>query len=181
MVSVLALALVGACGGDSVSLEQEGAAPFSLSSSAFEAGGRIPSHYTCDGADISPELSWGEAPEGTAGFALVMDDPDANNFTHWVLFNLPGGLRGIPEGVPPEDRLTNGSVHGKGFGENRYGGPCPPDGTHLYRIFLFALDREGVDGTQDLEPGTEKGRLLEVIEGHVLGQGLLEGRYEREG
>ncbi len=80
----------------------------SLTSPGFKHGDTIPSKYTCDGKDVSPQLSWGKAPDGTKTIALIVDDPDApgGTFTHWVLFNLPSGRTGLPEGVPGRDRLA---------------------------------------------------------------------------
>jgi len=142
-----------------------------LCSSAFDQGAMIPSRYTCDGADVSPPLTISDVPEGTVSLALVMDDPDApgGTFDHWLVWNIPAGTTRIPEGAEPE------GVQGRtGFGRLGYGGPCPPSGTHRYRFKLYALDR-----TLDLPEGSGKSALESAMEGHVLAEALLEGRYSR--
>ena len=158
-----------------VNLDQGEVMSFTLTSSAFSKNGDIPINHTCDGPDVSPPLAWSDVPEDTVSFALVMDDPDASNFTHWVLFNLPGDLRELSEGVPRQDQLQNGALQGRGFGGNYYGGPCPPSGSHTYRFFLYALGQ-----ALDLGPGISKQEVLSAIEGHILGQAQLNGRYSRQ-
>ncbi len=150
----------------------------SLSSTAFNEGDRIPVKYTCDGLDMSPPLAWGEPPQPTRAFALIVDDPDApvRVFTHWVLFNLPADIRQLPEDIPAQQQLENGALQGKNdFGKTGYGGPCPPPGrAHRYRFTLYALDMP-----LDLKPGASKKQVLDAMEGHILGQGQLTGTYQR--
>ncbi len=151
--------------------------PFELKS-AFAAGQSIPRKYTCDGDDISPPLQWNNAPEGTQAFALIADDPDApvGTWVHWVLYNLPGETRALPEAVPPDADLPDGSRHGKSsWGRLGYGGPCPPGGTHRYFFKLYALDT-----VLDLAPGASKEQLLQGMEGHILAQTELMGLYSRQ-
>ena len=91
----------------------------------------IPSKYTCDGQDISPPLDWGEPPQQTQAFALIMDDPDAPGgiFTHWILFNLPADIHRLGEDIHAQEQLQNGALQGKNdFGRTGYSGPCPPRG-----------------------------------------------------
>jgi Raf kinase inhibitor-like YbhB/YbcL family protein len=148
-----------------------------VSSAAFEEGGMIPVKYTCDEEDISPPLAWDSIPEGTKTLALICDDPDApmGTWVHWVLFNLPGDISELPENIPPERELESGAKQGTNdFGRIGYGGPCPPGGTHRYYFKLYALDAE-----LDLEAGARKPHLLEAMEGHILAEGQLMGRYSR--
>ena len=148
-----------------------------MKSTAFDEGGMIPKRYTCDGSDISPPLAWSAVPEGTKSLALICDDPDApmGTWVHWVLFNLPADTRKLPENVPPQKRLENEAIHGMNdFRKIGYGGPCPPGGTHRYYFKLYTLDTE-----MNLEPGTTKRELLDAMEGHILAQGQLMGRYRR--
>jgi len=86
-----------------------------VSSPAFREGDKIPSKYTCEGEDVSPELTWSEPPTGIKSFVLVVDDPDAPGgvFTHWILFNVPADSLLLPEAVPAQDQLQNGSLQGK--------------------------------------------------------------------
>lgn len=146
-------------------------------SSAFEEGAMMPKKYTCDGIDISPALEWSLVPNGTKTFALICDDPDApmGTWVHWVLFNLPEDIKKLSENVPPLEVLTNGAKQGKNdFGKIGYGGPCPPGGTHRYYFKVYALDEK-----INVEAGITKSELLKAMEGHILSEGQLMGRYKR--
>lgn len=146
-------------------------------SSVFSEGAMIPRQYTCDGRDTSPDLSWTGVPEAAKSLVLICDDPDApgGTWVHWVLFNMPQNQSELPAEIPPEAVLENGSIHGKNdFGKLGYGGPCPPGGTHRYFFKLYALD-----STLDLESGSSKKQVLEAMEGHVLAEGQLMGKYSR--
>ena len=150
---------------------------FSLTSPAFEEGQAIPAKYTCDGEDISPALAWNEPPSGTRSFALIMDDPDApaGTWVHWVAYNIPADVRGLPEAVPIAESLSDGGLHGKNTSRDLgYGGPCPPSGTHRYYFKLYALDI-----MLDNEAGLDKNELLSLMEGHILAQCQLMGTYSR--
>jgi Raf kinase inhibitor-like YbhB/YbcL family protein len=148
-----------------------------VTSSAFQDDGLIPSKYTCDGADVSPPLQWDSVPEDTKSIAVICDDPDApmGTFVHWVLFNLPAETRKLTENVPADETLPNGTKQGTSdFGRTGYGGPCPPSGTHRYYFKVYALDSE-----IDLPAGARKPELLKALEGHILAQGQLMGKYKR--
>ena len=149
-----------------------------ITSSAFEEGGLIPPKYTCDGADISPPLQWDTVPECTKSIALISDDPDApmGTWVHWVLFNLPADTTELTENIPPDENLPGGAGQGTNdFRRIGYGGPCPPGGTHRYFFKIYALDSE-----LDLPAGTRKKDLLKAMEGHILGEGQLIGKYKRQ-
>ena len=146
---------------------------FQLTSAAFEANGTIPREYTCDGADLSPPLRWAEPPAGTKSFALICDDPDAprGTWVHWVLFNLPASTTSLSTGLVPSG-ARQGTTD---FGRPGYGGPCPPRGpAHRYVFTLYALDLE-----LDLPAGAAKAALLRAMDGHILAQTELIGRYQR--
>jgi len=152
-----------------------------LSSPAFQTGQAIPPRYTCDGEDSSPPLQWGDPPEGTRSFALIMDDPDApaGTWVHWVVYNLPVEVRELPEGASRararEFSLPQGAIQGKtSFNRADYGGPCPPSGEHRYFFRLYALD------TTLEESALDKKALLKAMEGHILAQGELMGVYQRK-
>ncbi|MHC4337023.1 MAG: YbhB/YbcL family Raf kinase inhibitor-like protein [Planctomycetota bacterium] len=148
-----------------------------ITSSAFEDEGLIPAKYTCDGEDISPPLQWDAVPEGTKSVALICDDPDApiGTFVHWVLFNLPADTKELAEGIPKGTTLPNGAQQGTSdFGRIGYGGPCPPSGTHRYFFRIYALDTQLA-----LAPGARKPDLLNTMQGHILAQGQLMGKYKR--
>jgi Raf kinase inhibitor-like YbhB/YbcL family protein len=148
-----------------------------ITSSAFEEGGMIPAKYTCDGEDISPPLKWDTVPDGTKSIALISDDPDApmGTWVHWVLFNLPADAKELAENIPPDRTLPNGAKQGTSdFGKVGYGGPCPPSGTHRYFFKIYALDTQ-----LDLAAGARKRDLLRAMEGHILAEGQLIGKYKR--
>jgi Raf kinase inhibitor-like YbhB/YbcL family protein len=143
-----------------------------LASEAFADGGVIPARYTCDGDDVSPPLAWRDAPPGTVTFALVVDDPDApaGTWVHWVLFDVPATESAIPEGATPR-----GARDGKNtWGRSGYGGPCPPSGTHRYFFKLYAVDR-----ALGVPPGITAAGLARALQGHVLAEAVLMGRYAR--
>ncbi len=172
------LSTVVACGTKATMPARESEIALSLSSTSFKEGDWIPSKYTCDGQDVSPPLAWGQPPQQTQVFALIVDDPDAplGVFTHWVLFNLPANIRQLPEGIPAQHQLGNEALQGKNdFGKIGYGGPCPPPGpTHRYRFTLYALDKP-----LGLVAGASKKQVLDATKGHILAQGQLMGTYQR--
>jgi len=148
-----------------------------LTSTAFAEGDMIPRQYTCDGKDVSPPLAWSGVPAAAKTLALISDDPDApvGTWVHWVLFDVRASVQGLPEHVPTEKTLPNGAKQGKNdFGRIGYGGPCPPGGTHRYYFKVYALDTE-----LKLDAGVTKAQLLKAMEGHVLAEGQLMGRYKR--
>lgn len=150
----------------------------SLTSPAFEHGKKIPGKFTCLGQDVSPELKWDNAPQGTKSFALICDDPDAPGTTwvHWVVWAIPATAAGLSEAVPPDPVLDDGTKQGTtDFGRIGYGGPCPPPGkAHRYFFKLYALDE-----ITELERGARKNQLLQAMEGHILGQTELVGTFAR--
>ncbi|MHB1560647.1 MAG: YbhB/YbcL family Raf kinase inhibitor-like protein [Isosphaeraceae bacterium] len=166
-------------------------ATIAIRSVAFEEGGAIPGEFTCDGTDRSPPLEWSGVPDSARELALLVDDPDApgGTFTHWVVVGLPPGSMGVGPGVPPEANLPAGSLIGadtavpgktarqgkNDFGKVGYGGPCPPGGTHRYRFRLFALDATIPAG----ETALTRAELVKAMEGHIVAEGTLTGKYTR--
>jgi len=148
-----------------------------ITSSAFAEGAMIPKKHTCDDEDISPDLKWSGVPQGAKSLALICDDPDApvGTWVHWVLFNIPADVSALPAGVSPDAVLKNGARHGKNdFRKLGYGGPCPPGGTHRYYFKLY-----GIDTVINLESGSTKAQLLAAMQGHILAEGQLMGKYRR--
>lgn len=150
-----------------------------LSSGSFPNGGSIPKKFTCDGAEVSPELSWTNPPAGTESFALIADDPDApvGTWTHWVIFDLPPTTRSLPEGVSQlMDQLPDGGRQGlNDFGKIGYGGPCPPPGKpHRYFFKVYALGSK-----LGLKPGSTRARLEQAMQSHVLDEADWMGKYGR--
>jgi Raf kinase inhibitor-like YbhB/YbcL family protein len=182
LIPALALATLASCGArDRAGNQQNGAAAvdnetltrLELTSSAFQEGGAIPAEFTCDGANRSPPLKWGEPPAGTKSFALVVDDPDAPGgaFDHWGAFDIPAGTRSIAAGQAAGTQAVNG------FGKPGYGGPCPPKGhgPHRYRFKLFALDVDRLG----LKADAKASDIERAAEQHLTGRGELTGTYER--
>ena len=152
-----------------------------LTSPAFAAGHDIPSDYTCEGGDVSPQLKWSGVPQGTKSLALIVDDPDAPDpaaprmtWVHWVLYNIPPTTLQLSEAIEPE-ALPAGTREGKNdWKRTGYGGPCPPIGRHRYFFKLYALDSV----LPDLHTPT-KAQLEKAMEGHILAKAELMGTYQK--
>lgn len=174
-ISLLALVLMSAgCKSELNQGNEAGVPPMSIavSSPSFKEGERIPIKFTCDGMNLSPQLDWSGQVATVHSLALIMDDPDApaGTFVHWVLFNLPGDLASLPEGVS-----GTGVAGSNGLRKLGYGGPCPPKGsTHRYFFKLYALD-----STLDLKEGASNAEVERAMQGHIVGQGQLSGKYSR--
>ena len=180
IVAVAAVILVVIVAGVAFMPKGPGVPTMVVSSSAFSDGGTIPSKYTADGTNVSPPLSIGSVPQGAKSLALIVDDPDApgGTWVHWVIWNIPPDNTSIPEGVP-----TTGSVASLGearqgvndFGNIGYGGPDPPSGpAHRYYFKVYALDI-----VLDLGAGASKAQLEAAMQGHIVAQGTLIGKYGR--
>jgi Raf kinase inhibitor-like YbhB/YbcL family protein len=152
---------------------------FELRSSAFENEGDIPDLYTCRGKNISPPLAFGNVPEGTVSYALIMVDLDTpvGTLTHWILYNIPAEFRELGQGIPPGRLLENGLNQGRnGMLRCGYMGPCPPWGRHRYLFRLFSLDTMlSIDGPPN------KGKILRMMETHILAEAALVGYYPKKG
>ncbi|ABL78345.1 YbhB/YbcL family Raf kinase inhibitor-like protein [Thermofilum pendens] len=138
--------------------------------------GRMPREYTCDGADESPDVSWGELPPGTRSLVLLCVDPDAprGTFVHWVLYNVPASATRVPRSLPKAPTTPFGLQGVNDFGFTGYGGPCPPSGTHRYVFVLLALDSELA-----LSGGADALTVLSKASGHVIGYGEVVLTYSR--
>ena len=143
-----------------------------ITSEAVMADGTIARQYTCDGANISPPLTFSDIPEGTESLALVVDDPDAPNgvFTHWMYFDMSPATLQIVE----NDKPLTGRAGLNSFGTTDYGGPCPPDGSHRYFFKLYAMD-----ATLDLPEGVSREELLQAVAEHQIDAAELMGTYAR--
>lgn len=151
-----------------------------IKSEAFENNDKIPSRFTCDGEGINPHLSFEEVPENAKSLALIIDDPDIPDIVknrygiqvwdHWIVFNIPPGLKGVEENSVP-----NGIVGKNTSEENRYGSPCPPDREHRYFFKLYALDI-----VLDISPNSKAQDLINAMEGHILEKAELIGKYNKK-
>jgi len=144
-----------------------------IRSSVFENEGYIPSRYTCDGENINPALLFFDVPIDTKGLALVMDDPDSptGTWVHWTVWNINPKNTKILENTAPKES-TQGITS---FGDIGYGGPCPGSGEHRYFFKLYALNT-----LLDLKKGSGKEELLNAMEGYIISEAQLMGKYERE-
>ena len=143
-----------------------------IKSPEFEDNTPIPSEYTCEGKDISPEIKIEGIQKKTKSLALIMDDPDApgGTWNHWILYNIPL-IEKIEKNSVPE-----GAVHGNNsWGKNEYGGPCPPSGTHRYIFNLYALDSE-----LNLKEGLSKQEIESAIKENILEKAELIGTYKKK-
>ncbi len=147
-----------------------------LSSPDSAYGELIPPGFTCEGENTSPELNWENAPENTAGFALICDDPDApgGTWVHWVIYNIPAEANQLIRGIPDKKTFENGTMNGSNsWPRIGYSGPCPPAGKpHRYYFKLYALDK-----TLELEPGATKEQLLKAMNGHIIAEAEWMGTY----
>lgn len=140
--------------------------------SVFLNNERIPSKYTCDGENSGPELYVSGVPSNAKSLVLIIDDPDApmGLFTHYVLFNIPVDTSKLLPSQPPKSAIEARND----FGQNAYGGPCPPNGTHRYFFKIFALDK-----TINLQTGVVRQKVDDEMRGHVLEDAQLIGLYAR--
>ncbi len=143
-----------------------------IASPVFNNGQSIPKKYTCKGQGINPPLTIDGVPTNSKSLVLIVDDPDApsGTFTHWLVWNIDLNLKEIKENSVP----TNGIQGTNDFGENKYGAPCPPFGTHRYYFRIYALDTK-----LNLQQTTKRSGLEEAIKNHMLENGELMGKYSR--
>ena len=168
--------------------------PLKLTTPAFTDGGTIPLKYTCAATTpppsgpmqislgVSPLLQWTNVPKGTASFVLILHDADAHiaktfdDIPHWVVFNIPGDATQLPEGVPPDAPLANGTMQGNNMMRRAaYQGPCaPPGAPHHYTFDLYALDQK-----LDLPQGASRADIQKAMDGHVLSATVYIGLFNR--
>ncbi|MFA6524051.1 MAG: YbhB/YbcL family Raf kinase inhibitor-like protein [Candidatus Paceibacterota bacterium] len=151
-----------------------------IESSAFKNNGELPSKYTCDGEGINPPLSFINVPKEAKSLALIVDDPDIPEsvkqsfnidvWDHWVIFNMSPEVKGIEENTIPAGILGRNTT-----GNDTYGSPCPPDREHRYFFKLYALDT-----LLNLQQGSTKKEVLKALEGHIIEEAELIGKYKRK-
>jgi hypothetical protein len=155
------------------------ATDLSLSSPAFPRGGQIPRRHTCEGEDVSPPLRWSGAPEGTAAFALIVEDRDARGFVHWVVADIPAGTSELVEGLKVGSVAGDSAAPTQGrndFGRQGWGGPCPPPGSgdHHYVCTLWALS-----SPLHLGGSPSAAEVRAAASARTLGSAVLEGSFGR--
>ncbi len=185
--ALLALGLGPALAQDKSNQTKAPAPPgLTLMSPDFKDGDVIPDKYTqaAGPAAVSPKLEWTNVPNGTVTFALILHDPDValqkktDDVLHWMAFNIPGSARELPGNVPAGTAtLPDGAVQAKNLrgGVGFMGPGAPPAGPyHHYTFELFALDTK-----LDLGPDATRADVLNAMQGHILGKGVLVGRFHR--
>jgi Raf kinase inhibitor-like YbhB/YbcL family protein len=148
-----------------------------LKSPAFTTGKMFPVKYSCDGKNVSPEVQWSNAPEGTKAFALILYDTDAS-FTHWVVYNISAGQHKLQKGIPAKKKPGGGMRQGtNSFKKIGYDGPCPPpnDAAHQYVLTLYALNTK-----LDLKPGAKRTQVRQAMQGHIIEKAELKAKYKRQ-
>ncbi len=141
-----------------------------VSTPAFNNGGKIPSKYTCEGENINPAIEIKDLPKNAKSIVITLDDPDAANggFDHWVVWNIP------PTTTIQENNIL-GTTGKNGAGENKYKGPCPPTGTHHYNFKVYALDN-----VLDVNKDSDRKAIEKAIVGHILAAGQFTGLYQKQ-
>ncbi len=151
-------------------------------SDSLTDGAAIPMEYVftgCGGKNVSPQLSWSGAPEGTKSFAVTCFDPDAptgSGYWHWLVFDIPASVTSFAAGAGNSDEPGDGSSGYSDFGMTSYGGPCPPksDIPHHYIYTVYALDVASLSGAGS---GTTGATLIFQMRGHVLAAGKITGTF----
>jgi hypothetical protein len=149
-----------------------------IRSRSFKDGEYIPPKYTCDGMNISPQLSWSCKVEGIKTFAIIVEDPDAPRgiFTHWIVYNIPSKINSLMENSTPAKNVSDEVLMGTNdFGRIGYGGPCPPSGTHRYYFRIY-----GLNSAVHLDSGATKSEVVKKMEGHIIARGEFMGKYQRQ-
>jgi Raf kinase inhibitor-like YbhB/YbcL family protein len=169
-IAALGLALAS-CAGSKASDALE------VTSAALHADQPIPAAYACtDSTHLgkSPPLSWSKGPEGTAAYVVTMRDPDAKDFVHWALINLPPTTTSLPAGASPGGALPSGAIElSNDFGKPGYGGPCPPPGAlHHYVIEVTALGAK-------LGATKADAAFFQQLESKALASGRITVTYQR--
>jgi Raf kinase inhibitor-like YbhB/YbcL family protein len=142
-----------------------------LKTNSFDIQKTLPNKFVYDGPNISPELEWENAPEGTKSFAITVFDPDPSGegWWHWTLVNIPAEVTKIPEGASNKHQLPAGAIEGfSDFGKVGYGGACPPPGKpHRYVFTVYALNKDKINPD------------FESIDSHSLGKASFTAKYGR--
>jgi Raf kinase inhibitor-like YbhB/YbcL family protein len=153
---------------------------------AWPDGGQIPVKHAQPGGDISPAIAWTNVPEATASFVLVVHDLDAvtgsgvEDLLHWLVWNIPGTARALPEHVPQGATLAEGTRQISATGPNYRGPAAPASGpAHHYVFELFALDAPVDVPPVGASPAQTRAAVAAAMAGHVRGKGVYTGTFKR--
>jgi Raf kinase inhibitor-like YbhB/YbcL family protein len=156
-----------------------------LTTTAFPDGGQIPARYTQAGEQVSPALTWTNAPPNTVSFVLHMHDLEVSrnrttdDQVHWVVWNIPGSATGLPEGVPQGADLKDGSHQISASGPMYRGPGAPATGPmHHYTFEVFALDTK-LDVPAGADAFETRANVMKAMQGHILGKAVYMGLFHR--
>lgn len=166
--------------------------PMVLSSTAFSDGSIIPVKYSqaapgaAPGEGTSPALKWTNTPEGTQSFLVHMHDIDftrnktTDDQVHWLVWNIPATATGLPEGLPRGAKLPDGSYQISVTGPVYRGPGAAANGPlHHYMFEVYALDIKLDMPAVGDDPFETREKLMEVINGHVIGKAAYGGLFKR--
>ena len=180
---VIAMAFLGCKDDDSTTEAKPDVPNMTFSSGEFASGATIPDNFTCEGLNISPQLSWSGAPAETKSYAIIIDDPDAVPvagyvWDHWMIYNIPASVTSL---VNARTQASIESIGGKSlknsWGKYYYLGPCPPaDQLHTYSFRIYALD---VADLTEINSSSDKVEFVNAINAHKITQGSFTGTFER--
>jgi len=137
--------------------------------------------FGCSGKNISPELSWKDAPNNTKSFAVTMYDSDAptgSGWWHWTLFNIPATTTNIATNATRSKILPKGATEGTNdYGIVGFGGACPPkgDGFHTYITTVYALDVDKLE----IDASTNQAVVGYMINAHTIEKSSIVSYYKR--
>ena len=157
-----------------------------LTTPAWPDGGQIPAKHAQPGRDVSPPLAWSNAPDTASSYVLIVHDLDAASGTglddalHWMVWNIPGSARALPEGVPQGATLPDGSRQISQTGPNYRGPAAPASGpAHHYAFELYALDTTIDVPAVGASPAQTRAAVVAAMAGHVRGKGVYTGLFKR--
>lgn len=133
--------------------------------------------YGCDGENVSPQLSWQNAPENTKSYAIICHDPDAprpNGWYHWLVVNIPKNINSIQKA----GKIAGAIETVTDFGTKGYGGACPPvgHGVHRYNFTIYALDTDKLNVSENTNPKEVEAEVLR----HTIAKSTITGLFERK-
>lgn len=158
-----------------------GAAPFELTSSAFEEGAMIPVTHECGppvgngpGDNVSPPLAWTGGP-GAQSYAIVMRDTDFNDLVHWVIYDIPPSTTSLPAEIPVGYEVDDpaGAKQAELQGQvYSYFGPCSPNSVNTYQWTVHALDVATLPG---VDMNTSENDIASTVESMSIASASLSG------
>jgi Raf kinase inhibitor-like YbhB/YbcL family protein len=157
-----------------------------VTTTAWPDGGSIPAKHAQPGRDVSPPLAWSGGPETAASYVLIVHDLDApvgtglDDALHWLVWNIPGNTKSLPEGVPQGATLADGSRQISMTGPNYRGPGAPASGpAHHYVFEVYALDTMIDVPAVGASPAQTRAAVTAAMAGHVRGKGVYTGTFKR--